>query len=69
MINANAIIWVAMVILSILIEAHIPYTSAKVTSGWLSIFAYPKLYGAVVLWGLFLSASGKKFADKAQVIV
>jgi hypothetical protein len=49
----------ALIIFSGLIAAYIPYTSSKVTAGWLALLAYPKLYGAVGLWGLFMLYSSK----------
>lgn len=36
----------------VLIAADLPYNSAKVSAGWWALFAYPKLYGGLLLWGL-----------------
>jgi len=52
--NQSKIVWSALILFIILIAAYIPYTSPKVTNGWLAIFAYPKLYGAIGLTGLFM---------------
>jgi hypothetical protein len=37
---------------AVLIGADIPYRSPRVMDGMLAVFAYPKLYGALLLWGL-----------------
>jgi hypothetical protein len=57
--NQSRIVWAALILFIILIAAYIPYTSPKVNNGWLAIFAYPKLYGAIGLTGLFLFYSSK----------
>lgn len=57
--NQSRIVWAALILFIILIAAYIPYTSPKVTDGWLAIFAYPKLYGAIGLSGLFMFYSSK----------
>ena len=43
-----------LVLGSLLIAADLPYRSPKITPGLLAVFAYPKLYGAVLLWALAL---------------
>ena len=57
--NQSQIALAALILFAGLIAAYIPYTSSKVTVGWLAIFAYPKLYGAAGLWGLFMLYSSK----------
>jgi uncharacterized membrane protein len=37
---------------ALLIAADLPYRSPKLAAGALSVFAYPKLYGAYLLWGV-----------------
>jgi hypothetical protein len=64
--NPDSIVWTVLAASVILMAAYIPYTSAKVTGGWLSLFAYPKLYGAVVLWGLFLFAAEKNYTSNVR---
>ncbi len=66
--NAAAFTWVVLIVSVLMIAAYIPYTSVKVKGGWLSLFAYPKLYGAIGLWSIFLFASGKHHAAKEQNI-
>lgn len=39
---------------ALLIAADLPYRSARLAHGALALFAYPKLYGATLLWGLAL---------------
>jgi hypothetical protein len=47
---------VLLIVIYLLIAVYLPYTSEKVTGGFWAIFAYPKLYGAVGLLGLFVAA-------------
>jgi hypothetical protein len=54
--NRSKPLWVILVIFYLLIAVFLPYTSGKVTGGIWAIFAYPKLYGAVGLLGLFVAA-------------
>lgn len=42
---------------AILIAANLPYQSPRLAAGALALLAYPKLYGAFLLWGLALWAS------------
>ena len=42
---------------TLLIAADLPYQSARLTPGAWAFFAYPKLYGALLLWGLALAGS------------
>lgn len=46
---------------ALLIAADLPYGSAKVTSGVWALFAYPKLYGAFVLWALSLWLATREY--------
>ncbi len=57
--NQSRIVWAALILFIILIAAYIPYTSTKVSDGWLAIFAFPKLYGAIGLTGLFMFYSSR----------
>ena len=58
--NQSRIVLAALILFTGLIAAYIPYTSLKVTTGWLALFAYPKLYGAVGLWGLLMLYTPKQ---------
>lgn len=55
--NSSFRMWGIFLVSFILIALSIPYTSSKVTSGIWAILAYPKLYGALGLWGLSLRAA------------
>jgi len=57
--NQSRTVWAALILFIILIAVYIPYTSPKVTDGWLAILAYPKLYGAIGLLGLLMFYSSK----------
>jgi len=50
---------------TLLIAADLPYQAARLTPGAWAFFAYPKLYGALLLWGLALA--GSKSAGPAVV--
>jgi hypothetical protein len=52
--NQSYIVWGVLALSILLIGSYIPYTSSKVTNGWIAILAYPKLYGAIGLWGMLL---------------
>jgi hypothetical protein len=39
---------------ALLVGADLPYRSPRLADGLLAVFAYPKLYGALLLWGLAL---------------
>lgn len=45
-------VWILLVIFIAMVAIDLPYTSYRLTEGLLAIFAYPKLYGAVGLFGL-----------------
>lgn len=55
--NKSKGLWMLFIFSFALIALSIPYTSPKVTGGFLALFAYPKLYGAIGLWILSLKAS------------
>jgi hypothetical protein len=42
--------WVTLVLAALLIGAPLPYRSARLQSGWLVLLAYPRVYGAYLLW-------------------
>ncbi|HEX9370956.1 MAG TPA: glycosyltransferase 87 family protein [Roseiflexaceae bacterium] len=44
-------VWAALALAGLLIGAPLPYKSAGVQAGWLALLAYPRVYGAYLLWG------------------
>ena len=55
--NSTAMLW-AMIFISIsLIAFYLPYSSPRLAKGISAILAYPKLYGAIGLWGLYIKAA------------
>jgi hypothetical protein len=46
-----------LVLGALLIGADLPYRSARLADGLWAVLGYPKLYGALILWGLLLSLS------------
>ena len=55
--NQSQLLWSVFIGSVILIAISLPYTSSKISSGIWSVFAYPKLYGALILWVLSLRAT------------
>jgi hypothetical protein len=55
--NPSLVLWGIFIISFMLIAISIPYTSPKITTGLWSVFAYPKLYGALGIWFLSLRIS------------
>jgi hypothetical protein len=53
----SKMLWILLIIFYVMIAERLLYASPKLAGGWLAIFAYPKLYGALGLWGLSLRAS------------
>jgi len=49
--------WVMILIFISLIAVYLPYASPRLAKGVWAVFAYPKLYGAIGLWGLFIRAA------------
>ncbi len=33
--------------------APLPYRSVRLEAGWLALLAYPRVYGAYLLWGVW----------------
>lgn len=62
-------VWTIFLFSFILIALSIPYTSPKVTSGLWAVLAYPKLYGALGLWGLSLRASYVSKSAEDQLLI
>lgn len=48
--NSSAIHWSVFIISYLLIAVKLPYTSNKVSGGYWALLAYPKLFGAIILW-------------------
>jgi hypothetical protein len=46
-----------LVVAALLIAADLPYRSPRLADGVVALFAYPKLYGTLLLWGLALSSA------------
>jgi hypothetical protein len=44
------LIWGALVLAMLLMGTPLPYKSARLEAGWLALLAYPRVYGAYLLW-------------------
>jgi hypothetical protein len=52
--HATLIEWLLLGLSVVLIGADLPYGSSRLTAGGWALLAYPRLYGAWLLWGLSL---------------
>lgn len=43
--------WAILAMVTFLLGAPLPYKSPGLTAGWLALVAYPRVYGAFLLWG------------------
>ncbi len=50
-------VWLALLLALAATAADLPYRSPRFAEGWWALLAYPKLYGALLLWGLALWGS------------
>lgn len=55
--HSTTMLWIMILILISLISVYLPYASPRLARGGWAVFAYPKLYGAIGLWGLFIRAA------------
>jgi hypothetical protein len=49
--RAGKAAWLALGSVILLIAAPLPYTDPRLAAGWWSLLAYPRVYGAYLLWG------------------
>ena len=54
--NATKTIWLLFTFSILFVAIDLPYVSQKISVGWFALIAYPKLYGAMGLWGISLFA-------------
>ncbi len=54
---------------ALLIGADLPYRALRLTNGAWALFAYPKLYGGLLLWGLALTRSLRGFPSSVSQAV
>ncbi len=54
---------------ALLIGADLPYRASRLTNGAWALFAYPKLYGGLLLWGLALIRSLRGFPSAVSQTV
>jgi hypothetical protein len=51
--------WAVLLVAALLLGTPLPYKSPHLQAGWLALFAYPRVYGAYLLWAwLVWQASG-----------
>jgi len=50
--------WAALLVAALLTGAPLPYGSARLQAGWLAILAYPRVYGAYLLWAWLCRQAG-----------
>jgi hypothetical protein len=66
--SEQSMLWVRIVLAFalFLIAADLPYRSPRLEAGAWALLAYPKLYGAVALWGLALMVAGTERSHGEQ---
>lgn len=47
----GGVAWAVLFGAILLLGAPLPYTSTRLQAGWLALLAYPRVYGAYLLWG------------------
>ena len=50
-------VWLLLLLALVAVAADLPYRSPRLAEGWWALLAYPKLYGALLLWGVALWGS------------
>lgn len=50
-VRPGVVAWIVLVGATVLMAAPLPYTHPRLAEGWWSLLAYPRAYGALVLWG------------------
>ncbi|GAB4163817.1 MAG: hypothetical protein Fur0021_39210 [Candidatus Promineifilaceae bacterium] len=56
--------YIGLLLLALLaVAADLPYRSPRLVEGWWALLAYPKLYGALLLWGLALWGSRRHVGE------
>lgn len=56
--------WAALALAGLLIGAPLPYKSARIQAGWAALLAYPRVYGAYLLWGWLACALARAQAAR-----
>jgi hypothetical protein len=57
--------WAVLLVAALLIGAPLPYTSPHLEAGWPALLAYPRVYGAYLLWGWLGSACRRASGSRA----
>jgi hypothetical protein len=58
-VRASRPMWAALALAGLLIGAPLPYKAPRVQAGWMALLAYPRVYGAYLLWGWIAWALAK----------
>lgn len=65
--RAGKVAWLALGGVIVLIAAPLPYTDPRLAAGWWSLLAYPRVYGAYLLWGwLAWALHGSPVEERAR---
>jgi Glycosyltransferase family 87 len=62
-------LWGALALAALLMAAPLPYKSPQLEAGWLALLAYPRVYGAYLLWfvlALMLKQAAKPEDDRGR---
>jgi hypothetical protein len=52
--------WLMVAIGGALVLVPLPYGSPRLIDGWAALFAYPKLYGALILWAVCIVLASRQ---------
>ena len=66
--NPNKIFWILFLISYLLMSVYLPYIFQKITSGLLAVFAYPKLYGGLIILSLMMFALKRSKLSKGKLV-
>ena len=58
--------WAILVLAALLLGAPLPYKAAQIQSGWWALAAYPRVYGAYLLWGWIAWALASRKSQDAS---
>ena len=56
--------WAMLMLAALLLGAPLPYKAARIQAGWWALAAYPRVYGAYLLWGWIAWALARSSADR-----
>jgi glycosyl transferase family 87 len=59
--------WAMLALAALLLGAPLPYKAAQIQAGWWALAAYPRVYGAYLLWGWIAWALARSRAYRVEL--